>query len=72
MNYKVKITEFLNRENSISKVSIEYPPSPTSYTYKMYEDGVQEMLIEKLLILANDKNAEIEVKKVEILAEIEL
>ena len=58
--YKVKITRFLNREDNISSVSIEYPPNPTSYTYKMYEDGVKEILIEKLLTLANDKNAEIE------------
>lgn len=57
MKYKVKITRFSN-----TKVSIEYPPSPTSYTYKMYEDGVQEILIEKLLdIMRDSKNADIQI-----------
>ena len=57
MSYKVKITEYKRG----GKVEIQYPPSPTSYIYRLYEEGVKEMLVEKLLTILKDENAEIQV-----------
>ena len=56
MSYKVKITEYKKQE----KVEIQYPPSPTSYIYRLYEEEVQRMLVKKLLTILKDENAEIQ------------
>jgi len=61
MKYQVKITEYQKQEI----VGIQYLPNPSESIYTLYEEGVKEMLIKKLLTLLNDENAEIQVVKEE-------